>query len=64
MTEPTVLSTGGISRCREGLRGALKILSPRCGGGGGAGVGGFGMILKLGYIAISGAEGCPLPRGL
>jgi hypothetical protein len=62
MTEPTVLSTGGISRYREGLRGALRILSPRCGGG--AGVGGFGMMLKLGYIAISGAEGFPLPRGL
>ena len=61
MTKPTVLSTGGISRCREGVRGVLRILSPRCGGG--VGVGGFGIMDKLGYIARSADAGFPLPRG-
>ncbi|UZO07314.1 uncharacterized protein OCT59_027600 [Rhizophagus irregularis] len=47
MTEPTILSTGGISQYQKGLQEALRILSSRCGSG--AGVGSFGIMLKLGY---------------
>ena len=62
-TERTVKLTGGISRCREILGAVLRAnLSLRCGGGGGAG--GFGIMAKPGNIAISGADGFPLPRGL
>jgi len=62
MTEPTDLSTGGISRCREVLGVVLRAsLVLRCGGRGG--IGGIGIMVKPGYIAISGADGFPLPRG-
>ncbi|CAG8796449.1 6419_t:CDS:1, partial [Racocetra fulgida] len=41
-TEPTDLSTGEISRCREGLGAVLRRkLSLLCGG---VGIGGFGMV--------------------
>ena len=44
--ERTDLSTGGISLCWEVLRAVLQNLSLCCGGG--AGIGGFGIMFKLG----------------
>jgi len=64
MTEPTDLSTGGTSLCREGFGGALLRVNLSLRRRSGGGVGGFGIMVKHGHIAISGADGFPLPRGL
>ena len=56
-TEPTPLSTGGISRCREGLRPSLHSRDRgRIGGGG-------GIMFKFGRMARSDDDGYPLPYG-
>ena len=61
-TEPTVLSTGGISRWREGL--GRPNLRRRGGSGGGSGGGiGLGIMFKFGLMARSDDDGYPLPCG-